>query len=116
MTSPDCVFCRIARGEVPASLVHEDETAIAFRDLNPQAPVHFLVVPRRHVESLDALEEGEDDLAGHLLLVARKAAREEGVDGDGYRLVINVGERGGQTVPHLHLHVLGGRRMTWPPG
>lgn len=116
MTESDCVFCRISRGELDSTIVHEDDQAVAFRDLNPQAPVHVLVVPRRHVPSVDDLTENDAGLAGHLLLVARTVAREEGLAEDGYRVVANIGSRGGQTVDHLHLHVLGGRRMTWPPG
>lgn len=116
MNQSDCVFCRISRGELESQTVHEDEEAIAFRDLNPQAPVHVLVVPRRHVPSVDHLSDGDRELAGHLLLVAREVARAEGLSDDGYRVVANIGSRGGQTVDHLHLHVLGGRRMTWPPG
>ncbi len=114
--SDDCVFCRISRGELPAKIVLEDEEALAFRDLNPQAPTHLLVIPRRHVESVDALEPSDQALAGHLLLLARKAAREEGLSEAGYRVVANIGSEGGQTVAHLHLHVLGGRPMSWPPG
>jgi len=114
--SDECVFCRISRGELPAKIVLEDEEALAFRDLNPQAPTHLLVIPRRHVESVDALEPSDQGLAGHLLLLARRAAREEGLSEAGYRVVANIGSEGGQTVAHLHLHVLGGRPMSWPPG
>lgn len=116
MSDQDCIFCRIVGGELPSSIVHEDDRAVAFRDVNPQAPVHVLVVPRRHVESVEQLTKEDLELAGHLLLVARNVARAEGLADGGYRVVANVGDRGGQTVDHLHLHVLGGRRMTWPPG
>lgn len=116
MPDPDCVFCRIVSGDLPGEIIHEDDLSVAFRDVNPQAPVHVLVVPRRHVESVEALTDEDRDLVGHLLLVARRVAREEGLSDEGYRLVANVGDRGGQTVDHLHLHLLGGRRLTWPPG
>ena len=116
MPSEDCVFCRIAQGELPATVVHEDDRAMAFEDLNPKAPEHILVIPRRHTTSVASLEEEDRELAGHLVLVAARVARERGLDSSGYRVVANVGEEGGQTVPHLHLHVLGGRSMTWPPG
>ena len=112
----DCVFCKIARKEIPAKLVHEDDDVVAFEDLNPQAPVHVLVVPRRHVPSLNELEAGDDALAGKLLRVAAGIARARGVAEPGWRAVVNVGKEGGQVVFHVHLHVLGGRPMFWPPG
>lgn len=113
----DCLFCRIESGEIESDVVAEGERWIAFRDANPQAPTHVLVIPRRHVESLDDLEEEQAGLAGELLLAARDVAREEGLaDDDGYRLVANTGRGAGQSVFHLHLHVLGGRSMGWPPG
>jgi len=108
----DCIFCRIAAGALPTPLVYEDADAVAFRDIQPQAPVHLLVVPRRHVASLNAADDGA--LLGRLLLAARKAAALEGLAQ--YRLVINCGEQAGQSVFHLHVHVLGGRVMSWPPG
>jgi histidine triad (HIT) family protein len=111
----ECVFCRIAAGEIPASVVAEGERWLAFRDLQPQAPVHLLVIPRSHVESVADLEE-VDDLGAVLLRAAAVVAREAGLEDGGYRVVTNVGEGGGQSVPHLHLHVLGGRQMRWPPG
>jgi histidine triad (HIT) family protein len=113
---PDCVFCRIAAGEIPARVVLEDEEILAFRDQNPQAPVHVLVIPRRHVPSLEGLADEDRDLGGRLVLAARDVAREEGLADGGYRVVVNTGEEGGQAVGHIHLHVLGGRRMRWPPG
>jgi histidine triad (HIT) family protein len=112
--SADCLFCRIARGEIPAKLVAETDDCVAFRDINPQAPVHVLVIPRRHVASLDALDDGA--LLGKIGLLAAEIARREGIAATGYRAVINNGSDGGQTVGHLHLHLLGGRKMTWPPG
>jgi histidine triad (HIT) family protein len=112
----DCLFCRIADGEIPADRVAESEDWLAFRDINPQAPVHVLVIPRRHVESVAALEASDADLAGRLLLAAAETARKLGVDEDGYRLVSNHGAKAGQSVFHLHVHLLAGRRMEWPPG
>ncbi len=114
--SDECVFCQIAAGEIPAQVLLEDEEAIVFHDLNPQAPTHLLVIPRRHVESTGTLETEDGALAGHLLLTAARAARQAGIHDSGYRVVANTGNEGGQTVPHLHLHVLGGRPMSWPPG
>lgn len=110
----DCVFCRIGAGEVPAEVVMEDGEVLAFRDLNPQAPTHVLVIPRAHVPSLEAIEDRA--LAGRLLVAARDVARSEGLTERGFRVVVNTGDEGGQTVGHLHLHVLGGRGMRWPPG
>ena len=111
----DCVFCRIVAGEIPAKKLFEDDDVVAFHDLNPQAPVHVLVVPRRHVASLDAAAEGDVPLLGSLLAGARRAARETGV-GAAYRVVNNCGAAAGQSVFHIHLHVLGGRTFAWPPG
>lgn len=109
------IFKKIIDGELPAKIVYDDEHCLAFQDVNPQAPTHFLVIPRKEIPSLaDAIKE-DQELLGHLLLVADKVARQEGL-AEGYRTVINIGENGGQTVPHLHIHVLGGRRLTWPPG
>ncbi len=116
MVSDDCLFCRIVRGDIPADVVAEGESWVAFRDIQPQAPVHVLVIPRRHVDSVGALMDGDSDLAGELLIAAAEVARLEGVGESGYRVVTNVGERAGQSVFHLHVHVLGGRRMRWPPG
>jgi histidine triad (HIT) family protein len=112
--SDGCIFCRIVAGTIPATIVAATDTAIAFRDLHPQAPVHVLVIPRRHSASLaEATDSGE---LGDVLALAATVAREEGIAESGYRVVTNVGVDGGQTVPHLHLHVLGGRSMGWPPG
>lgn len=111
-----CVFCRIAAGEAPATIVHQDEHVVAFRDLHPRAPVHLLVVPRKHVESLGEAGPEDRDLLGRILLVARDLAVREGIDGHGWRLVTNRGEGAGQSIFHLHFHLLGGRPMGWPPG
>jgi histidine triad (HIT) family protein len=109
------VFKRIIDGELPAKIVYEDDRCLAFQDVNPQAPTHVLVIPRKEIPSLADATEEDRDLLGHLLLVADKVAKQEGLAG-GYRTVINAGENAGQTVPHLHVHVLGGRRLGWPPG
>jgi histidine triad (HIT) family protein len=111
-----CIFCKIAAGQVPASKVHEDERCLAIRDLNPQAPVHVLVIPREHVATINDLTEAHEPMAGHLLRVGAKVARELGLAEAGYRLVFNTNADAGQTVFHVHLHVLGGRAMGWPPG
>jgi histidine triad (HIT) family protein len=109
-----CLFCRIVRREIPAKVIHEDEHTLAFRDIDPRAPTHVLVIPKVHVASLN--EAGDLALAGRLLLAAKQVAAAEGISEEGYRIVVNTGTNGGQTVSHLHLHLLGGRRLTWPPG
>jgi histidine triad (HIT) family protein len=114
--APDCIFCSIVSGRIPARLVLEEEDLLAFEDVNPQAPTHVLVIPRRHVTSVDALDPGDADLAGRLLLAAGEVARRRGLSEAGYRVVTNVGKDGGQSVSHLHLHILGGRGLGWPPG
>lgn len=114
--SSDTVFGAIVRGEIPADIVYEDDRCIAFRDLNPQAPTHVLVIPRIGISGLQQADQADPELLGHLLQVAQTVAGQEGLEADGWRLVVNVGDAGGQTVEHLHLHVLGGRQMTWPPG
>jgi histidine triad (HIT) family protein len=111
-----CIFCRIAGGEIEADVIHADEACVAFRDLNPQAPVHVLIIPRRHIESIDRLADEDADILGRMGVVARDLARREGIDAAGYRLVLNCNEAGGQTVFHLHMHLLGGRDFGWPPG
>lgn len=116
MSSTDTIFGRIIRKEIPADIVYEDEQALAFRDVNPQAPTHVLIVPKKPIPKLAVATTADQSLLGHLLLVARTIAEQEGLDGDGYRLVVNNGEKAGQTVFHLHIHLLGGRRMNWPPG
>jgi histidine triad (HIT) family protein len=111
----DCLFCRVVAGDVPADVVHSTDRALAFRDIGPQAPTHVLVVPREHHPDLAAAVDSDPSLVAELAAAAVAVARQEGLDG-GYRLVANTGDDGGQTVPHLHLHVLGGRSLTWPPG
>lgn len=112
----DCIFCKIVAGEIPSDRVHEDPTCIAFRDIQPQAPVHILVVPRQHLARISEMTPQHEPLVGHLFQVATEIARREGVSEQGYRLVINCGAHGQQAVDHLHVHLLGGRQMTWPPG
>lgn len=112
----ETIFSKILRKEIPADIVHEDEQCIAFCDINPQAPVHILIIPRKAFANIDAMADEDAPLVGHLFTVARHLARERGLDESGYRLVINNGSNAGQTVFHLHVHLLGGRSLTWPPG
>ena len=111
----DCIFCRIVAGDIPSKKVKEDDAVVAFHDIDPKAPTHILVIPKKHIASLAAAEPGDEALLGRLLRMAAEIAREQGL-GKGYRVVISTGPEGGQTVDHLHVHVLGGRQMHWPPG
>ena len=111
-----CLFCKIVAGEIPAAKVYEDDQLIAFKDINPQAPMHVLVVPKRHVATLNDLSAADDGLVGAMVRRAAAIAKEQGFDGPGYRTVFNCNAQAGQTVFHIHLHVFGGRTMTWPPG
>lgn len=113
----DCIFCKIAAGEIPAQTVYEDDSVIAFKDLSPKAPIHVLIVPKKHIQSVAHFAAEDKELAAHIFVdVVPKLATELGVADGGFRLVMNTGDDGGQTVPHLHVHLLGGRSMTWPPG
>jgi histidine triad (HIT) family protein len=112
----ECLFCRIAKGEVDADLVHSSEQVLAFRDINPQAPVHLLLIPREHIESVKALRERHGKVLAELFQAAAHLAKANGIDRSGWRVVTNVGSDAGQTVHHLHFHLLGGRQMRWPPG
>ena len=112
----DCLFCKIVARAIPATLVYEDDLVVAFDDINPQAPTHTLVIPRKHVTSIAELQESDVTLLGRLLLAGNKVAKKKGIADAGYRFVVNTGTDGGQSVFHLHLHVLGGRHMGWPPG
>lgn len=112
----DCLFCKIIAGEIPSNKVYEDDLCYAFYDINPQAPTHFLVVPKTHIQSVSAVTEENAPVVGHIFAVIAKLAEELGFAAAGYRVVSNIGEQGQQTVPHLHFHVLAGRDMTWPPG
>jgi histidine triad (HIT) family protein len=110
-----CLFCKIIEGTIPSTPIYQDDLGYAFADINPKAPVHVLIVPREHISSLDAAGEDKKDLLGHLFWAAAEIARKKGLT-DGYRVVVNTGSDGGQTVDHLHLHLLGGRALAWPPG
>lgn len=112
----DCLFCKIAAGEIPAELVYESDDVVAFRDINPQAPTHVLVIPRTHIATINDIEEAHHALVGSLYSAAREIAAQEGIADVGYRAVMNCNEGAGQSVFHIHLHVLGGRPLAWPPG
>jgi histidine triad (HIT) family protein len=112
----DCLFCKIAEGAIPAAVVFEDQEIIAFRDVNPQAPTHLLLIPKQHIATINETRDEHQALLGKMILRAKKIAQAEGFSDTGYRLVMNTNPAGGQTVYHIHLHLLGGRQMTWPPG
>jgi histidine triad (HIT) family protein len=112
----DCLFCKIASGEISAKIVYEDDQVLAFEDVNPQAPFHVLIIPRRHIPTLNDVQEGDEALLGSLISRAAQVAKDHGHGQDGYRTVFNCNRGGGQTVFHIHLHLLAGRNMTWPPG
>jgi histidine triad (HIT) family protein len=114
--SSDCLFCKILAGEIPADMVYESETAVAFRDINPQAPTHVLVIPRKHIATINDIEDEDQEIVGSLYTAARDIAAEAGIAEDGYRAAMNCNEGAGQSVFHIHLHVLGGRPFGWPPG
>jgi histidine triad (HIT) family protein len=113
---PDCLFCRIVAGKIPATVVFQNDSVLAFRDITPQAPLHVLVIPTRHIASLNDLSRADDDLVGQLVRTAASIAQEHGFGEGGYRTVFNCNADAGQTVFHIHLHLLAGRKMTWPPG
>ena len=112
----DCLFCRIITGDIPGAIVHQDDQLVAFKDINPQAPLHVLIVPRRHIATLNDLSPNDDALVGSMTRLAAKLAKDHGYDERGYRTVFNCQAEAGQSVFHIHMHVLGGRRFTWPPG
>ena len=113
----NCIFCKITRGEIPSQIVYEDASVVAFKDLSPQAPVHVLIVPKKHIQSVAHFQAEDKELAAHIFVdVVPKLAAQLGVTDGGFRVVLNTGHDGGQTVDHLHVHLLGGRKMTWPPG
>lgn len=112
----DCLFCKIVHGDIPASLVFESEDLLAFRDIQPQAPTHILIIPKKHIATVNDITDSEEQLVGRMVLAAKAIAQDEGLEKAGYRLVFNVNSGGGQAVYHIHLHLLGGRQMTWPPG
>jgi len=112
----DCLFCKIRDGEISGDIVFENDDTLAFRDVNPQAPTHILIIPKKHISTVNDLEEADEAVMGKLFRTAKMIAAQEGVSDDGYRLVVNCNERAGQTVFHIHMHLLAGRAMTWPPG
>ena len=116
MTQEDCLFCKILAGDIPAEIVYESDTAVAFRDINPQAPTHVLIIPRKHIATINDLEDSDQAIVGSLYSAAKEVALEEGFSDIGYRAVMNCNEAAGQTVFHIHLHLLGGRAFSWPPG
>lgn len=113
---PNCIFCKIVEKKIPATIAYEDELSIAFEDLNPQAPVHTLIVPKKHIEDIHSISAEDRELVGHLFFAARTIAADKGLEKAGYRMVINNGRDAGQTVFHIHLHLLSGRPFAWPPG
>lgn len=116
MSNDDCLFCKILEGEIPAEVIYESETALAFRDINPKAPLHVLVIPRKHIATINDIEKDDEAIIGSLYTAAREIAAKEGMADEGYRAVMNCNESAGQSVFHIHLHLLGGRQLAWPPG
>ena len=112
MRDPDCLFCKIVAGEIPADIVYQDDKVLAFRDINPQAPVHILIIPKKHIATLNDLDDEDQELVGYLAMTAKRLAVEEGIDKSGFRLIMNCNQEGGQTVYHIHMHLLGGRQLT----
>ena len=112
----DCIFCKIVAGEIPSKKIYEDDKVLAFHDISPEAPVHFLVIPKEHIASLNEVNEENAEVFAHIFKTINKLVKEQGIAEDGYRVVTNCGEQGGQTVGHIHFHVLGGRNLNWPPG
>lgn len=116
MANQDCLFCKILSGDIPAEVIYESDTAIAFRDINPQAPTHALIIPRKHIATINDIDAEDHALVGSLYAAAKEIAAQEGFSDEGYRAVMNCNEAAGQTVFHIHLHLLGGRQLGWPPG
>ncbi len=112
----DCIFCKISKGQIPSDIVYEDDKVIAFNDLNPQSPIHILIIPKEHIESSNFIDEDNSHIIGHIFTVINKLAKDLGVHKEGYRIINNCGENGGQTVFHIHFHLLAGRKFSWPPG
>lgn len=112
----DCIFCKIVSGDIPGDIVYQNDHVLAFRDLSPQAPVHFLVIPKKHISTINDIQQEDEALVGQLFLAAKTVAKQEAMDESGYRCVMNCNDDGGQTVHHIHLHVMGKRQMSWPPG
>ena len=112
----DCIFCKIIKKQIPCEIIYEDDKVIGFKDISPQAPVHVVIIPKEHVDDLNALSEEQAEVVGHIFIVAKKIAKELSVSESGYRVVTNCGEAAGQSVKHIHFHLLGGRMLQWPPG
>jgi len=112
----NCIFCKIISGQIPCERVYEDDMVLSFKDINPGAPVHVLIIPKKHISSVNDLKEEDANIIGHIFMVAKEIASKLGIEGSGYRIVTNCGEDGGQTVGHIHFHLLGGRSLQWPPG
>lgn len=112
----NCIFCKIINGEIPSEKVYEDELVLSFRDISPEAPAHVLIIPKKHISSLNELKEEDGEIISHIFIVAKEIAEKLGIANSGYRIVTNCGEDGGQTVSHIHFHLLGGRSLQWPPG
>lgn len=112
----DCLFCKIISGEIPATIVYQDDSVVAFDDINPQAPIHKLIIPREHIATINDVESAHEATIGKMVLAAKQIAKENSIDESGYRLVFNCNKDGGQEVYHIHLHLIGGKKLTWPPG
>jgi histidine triad (HIT) family protein len=112
----NCLFCKIINGEITATKIYENKHIIAFNDIDPKAPIHILVIPKKHIRSINELNSSDINLAGEIILAAKKIAKDQGVDSKGFRVVFNTNDDGGQTVYHIHMHIMGGRQMQWPPG
>lgn len=112
----DCIFCKIINGEIPSEKLYEDDKVLAFNDINPEAPVHFLVIPKKHIKNVNEITEENSAIISHVFEVIKKITQNLGISEDGYRVVTNIGQNGGQTVGHMHFHILGGRNLVWPPG
>lgn len=116
MEKENCIFCKIIKKQIPCKMLYEDEKVIGFKDISPQAPVHVVIVPKKHISDLNCLNKDESEIIGHIFIVAKEIAKTLGIAESGYRVVSNCGEQGGQTVQHIHFHLLGGRMLKWPPG
>lgn len=112
----ECIFCKIVSGEIPCTKVYEDEKVLCFKDINPEAPIHVIMIPKKHIDSPNGISEADSDLIAHIFMVSKSITESLGIDKSGYRIVTNCGEDGGQSVQHIHFHLLGGRKMKWPPG
>ena len=116
MEKDECIFCKIIKKQIPCDIVYEDDKVIGFKDISPEAPVHVIIIPKQHISDLNCLQQDESEIIGHIFIVAKQIAKTLGIAEDGYRIVNNCGKQGGQTVQHLHFHLLGGRMLKWPPG